>query len=208
MLKIASYSLQGQIVRVKLKCTCGASKVLEVQEEDQTIYFCGKCRARKTLAQLKKEASSYWRLRNWIVACESDQRVNPRVHADFPVELTVKTSAFSPPYCTLHGRVVVLSSTGLLAVVEDFSESYFHDITSACRHVEINVAKPLEGFPHALTGRIVAVRYRPDTLPQGSVAIGFEGLTGEVGEMVRRYVQEHHPPTTHDLGETGRMNPP
>ena len=203
MLKIASYSLQGQVVRVKLKCTCGNGKIFEVQEESHTLYFCGKCRSRKTLAQLKKEASSYWRLRNWIVACEPDQRANPRIHADMPVEMTVKTSAFSPPYCTLHGRLVVLSATGALTVVEDFREAYFHDITSTCRYVEVSLTKPLEGFPRMITARVVAVRYRPNTLPQGSIAIGFEGLSSETSEMIRQHIQSHHRPTLNDLDATG-----
>jgi ribosomal protein L24E len=202
MLKIASYSLQGQIVRVKLKCTCSDGKIFEVQEEGTTLYFCSKCRSRKTLEQLKKEASTYWRNRSWAVDCEPDQRAQPRVHIEVPVELTVKASRYSPPYCVLHGQGVVVSETGMLVVVHDFQQSYFQDITSAYRYVEIATAKPVEGFPTSLTGRVCGVSYRPTELPRCRVGMAFEGVTTEVIEALRRYMQEHGLRTPSSLGDT------
>lgn len=191
MLKIASYSLRGQVVRVKLKCSCGNGTIIEVVEEGQTFYFCNKCRSRKTLEQLKKEASTYWRGRDWVIACEPDQRTMPRIHVDFGVELTIKASRSSPPHCVLHGRCVILSESGALVVVEDFHESYFEEITSTYRHVEIAVTEPDEGFPPQLTGRIVGVTFRPKDLPQCRIGIGFEGMADEITETLRQHIEEH-----------------
>jgi len=191
MLKIASYSLRGQLVRVKLNCTCGHSRIFEVQEEKKQIYFCGKCRSRKTLEELKKEASSYWRSRNWMIDCEPDQRVQPRIHVDFATRLTVKASHLSPPYCTLRGRCLVLSEAGMLIVVEDFREAYFQDITSAYRLAEVEMTEPVPDLPTPLTGRVVGVSYRPEELPQCRIGISLEGLGKETSDMLRRYVQAH-----------------
>jgi len=191
MIRIASYSLRGHIVRVKLKCTCGNSKIFEVKEEGETIYFCNKCRSRKTLEELKKEASTYWRTRDWIVECEPDQRTQPRIHIDYPIELTVKATRLSPPYCVLHGKMVVLSESGMLAIVEDFSESYFQDITTAYRHVEITLQRQIPGFPTRLTGRIVGVRFRRTELPKCRLGIGFSGLSDETIEMLRKHIADH-----------------
>jgi len=201
MLKISSYSLRGQSVRVKLKCTCGNNKIFEVKENDKCVYFCSKCRSRKTLEELRKEASSYWRSRTWMIECEPDQRAHPRVQADFGVDLTIRASRYSPPYCTLHGRCVVLSETGMLAVVEDFRESYFPDITSAYRFAEIAAVKPAEGLPTSLTGRIYGVRYRPDELPQCRIGVAFEDLSKEAIEALRHYVEQHTSGVPSDLPE-------
>jgi len=201
MLKIASYSLRGQVVRVKLKCACGNSRIFEVRENETLVYFCSKCRSRKTLEELKKDASSYWRGRSWIIECESDQRAQPRVRTDFAAELTIKASRYSPTYCVLHGRCMVLSETGMLIVVADFRESYFQDITSAYRFGEVTISKPAGELPSPLTGRIVGVRFRPDELPQCRIGITFEGLSKEATEMVRRYVQEHSQAGPADTGE-------
>ena len=190
MLKIASYSLRGQVVRVKLKCSCGNSRIFEVREDDTLIYFCSKCRSRKILDELKKDASSYWKSRSWILECEPDQRAQPRARTDFPVEVTIRASRYSPAYCVLHGRCGMLSETGMMIMVEDFSESYFQDITSAYRSAEATILKMVEGLPVSLAGRIVGVRYRPEELPKCRIGIAFEGLTKEAGEAVRRYVQE------------------
>jgi len=191
MLKIASYSLRGQVVRVKLKCTCGNGKIFEVQEEGRTFYFCGKCRARKTLEQLKKEASTYWRGRDWVIECEPDQRTQPRIHVDFGTELTVKATRYSPTYCVLHGRFVVLSESGCLVLIEDFNESYFDEVTSTHRYVEIVVTKPDKDFPSRLTGRIVGVTFRPEQLPKCRIGLAFENLSEKVIEALRQYIQEH-----------------
>lgn len=191
MLKIASYSLRGQVVRVKLKCTCGDGKILEIQEDGETVFFCSRCRNRKTLEQLKKEASTYWRSRKWVVECEPDQRVQPRIHVDYGVELTIRATRYSPTYCSLHGRMLVLSESGALVVVEDFKESYFEDITSAYRYVEVALTKPIESFPPHLTGRIVGVRFRPDELPLCRIGIGFEGLSEEDSNLLRQHIEQH-----------------
>jgi hypothetical protein len=196
LLKIASYSLRGQVVRVKLRCSCGDGKIFEVQEEGKTYYFCNKCRTRKTVDELKKEASTYWRGRDWIVECEADQRTLPRIHVDFPVELTVKATRYSPAYCQLHGNLVVLSLSGTLAVVTDFQEAFFKDITSTYRQVEIATAKPVESFPPQLSGRIVGVRFRPDELPQCRIGIGFEDLSEEASEALRAHIAKHIEDTT------------
>jgi len=201
MLKISSYSLRGQLVRVKLKCTCGNSRIFEVQEYGKHVYFCSKCRSRKTLEELKKEASSYWRSRNWTIECEPDQRAQPRVQADIPVTVTVKATQYSPEYCTLSGRCVILSESGMLVLVSDFRESYFSDITSACRYAEVTGDEPLRNLPSPLVGRIVGVKYRPDQLPQCRVGVAFESLGKEATEAVRRFVQARTPSTSQEFGE-------
>jgi hypothetical protein len=155
----------------------------------------------KIIEELKKDASSYWRGRSWIIECESDQRAQPRVRTDFAAELTIKASCYSPTYCVLHGRCMVLSETGMLIVVADFRESYFQDITSAYRFGEVTISKPAGELPSPLTGRIVGVRFRPDELPQCRIGITFEGLSKEATEMVRRYVQEHSQAGPADTGE-------
>ena len=205
MLKIASYSLRGQVVRVKLKCTCGNNRVLEVHENQTIVYFCGKCRARRTLDELKKDASSYWRLRGWVVESEPDQRAQPRVRADFPVELTVKASRYSPAYCVLHGRCAMISASGMLAVVEDFQEAYFQDITSAYRFVDVTAAQKVESLPVSVTGRIVGVRYRAGELPQCRIGIAFEGLTQDANDMIGRYI---HDQAAASPAEGGDRTPP
>lgn len=191
MLKIASYSLRGQIVRVKLKCTCGHGQIFEVQENGETVYFCEECRERKTLEDLKKEASTYWRGRDWVVECEPDQRTQPRIHVSYPVELTVRATPYSPPYCIMHGRCVVLSESGTLIVVNDFSESYFQDITSTYRHGQLALTEATEGFPPVLTGRVVGVTFRHDELPQCRIGFGFEGLSEEANTAIRRHIEDH-----------------
>ena len=193
MLKIASYSLKGQSVRVKLKCTCGEGKIFEVEEEGQRHYFCGKCRSRKTVEELKKEASTYWRGHVWIVDCESDQRAKPRIHVNYAVELTVKATRYSPSYCVLHGELVVLSESGALVVVEDFQEKYFQDVTTTYRYVELAAARAIPTFPSMLTGRVVGVRFRPDELPKSRVGIAFEGLSDEMAEALESHINEHKP---------------
>ena len=191
MLKIASYSLRGQVVRVKLKCTCGAGKIFEVQEEGETIYFCEKCRARKTLEDLKREASTYWRGHDWVVECESDQRIQPRIHVNYAAELTVRSTRYSPPYCVMHGHCVVLSESGTLVVVDDFEESYFQDITSTYRHGEITLTQAVQGLPSVLTGRIVGVTFRHNELPQCRIGIGFEGLSEDATAAIKRHIEDH-----------------
>jgi hypothetical protein len=189
MLKITSYSLKGQVVRVKLKCTCGNGKVFEVQEAGRKFYFCEKCRSYKTLEDLKREASTYWRGHDWVIECEADQRTAPRIHVQFAIELRIRATPFSPMYCVLHGICPVLSESGMLAQASDFEERYFQDITSSYRHVEIAVMDRGQGLPALLTGRIVGVRYRPDELPVCRIGIGFEGLTDEAVEALHAYVQ-------------------
>jgi len=191
LLKIASYSLRGQVVRVKLRCSCGEGKIFEVQEEGKTYYFCGKCRTRKTVDELKKEASTYWRGRDWIVECEADQRTLPRVHVDYAVELTVKATRYSPAYCALHGNLVVLSESGTLAVINNFEEAYFKDITSTYRHVELTTVKPVETFPPQLTGRIVGGKCRPDELPRCRIGVAFDELSEETLETLRQHILIH-----------------
>jgi hypothetical protein len=198
VLKIASYSLRGKVVRVRLRCSCGEGKVFEIQEEGRTFYFCDRCRTRKTLDELKKDASTYWRGREWVVECEADQRALPRIHVDYPVELNVKATRYSPAYCTLHGNMLVLSQSGTLAVVKDFKEDYFKDITSTHRQVELATAKPVEDFPPQLTGRIVGVRFRPDELPQCRIGIGFEELSDDAVEALRQHIAAHIDQTTNE----------
>ena len=189
MLKIASYSLRGQVVRVKLKCTCGNGRVFEVDEEGKRFYFCGKCRSRKTLEELKKEASTYWRGHEWVIECEPDQRTQPRIHAHFGIHLTIKAARHAPTYCTLNGSCVVLSESGMLALVDNFQEHYFQDITSTYRYVEITSGGP-PGLPPLLTGRVVGVRFRPDELPRCRIGVGFEDLGAPVAENLRKYIEE------------------
>jgi len=191
MLKIASYSLRGQVVRVKLKCTCGNGRIFEVHEDGVVVYFCSKCRGRKTLDELKKDASSYWKARSWIIECEPDQRAQPRTRVDFAADVTIKASRYSPPYCLLHGQCVMLSGTGMLIVVRDFTEAYFQDITSAYRFGDVTLPQAVEHLPTSLMGRIVGVRYRPEELPQCRVGLAFEGLGQEAMEGVRRYLAAH-----------------
>lgn len=191
MLKIASYSLRGQIVRVKLKCTCGTGRVFEVQEEGETVYFCEKCRERKMLDELKREASTYWRGRDWVVECEADHRTQPRIHVAYPIELTVKENSHSPSYCVLHGQYVVLSESGTLIVVEDFRESYFQDITTTYRYVEAVLSDTVEGFPPVVTGNIVGVNFRHDELPRCRIGVGFEDLSDEANAAIRKHIEDH-----------------
>ncbi|MCX8038486.1 MAG: PilZ domain-containing protein [Candidatus Sumerlaeia bacterium] len=190
MLKIASYSLQGQTVRVKLKCSCGAAKVIGVSEENKTIYYCVRCRSRKTLDQLKREASSYWRKRNWVIACEPDQRANSRIHVQFPARLTVRASPSDSPRFVFHGQCRVISASGALIVVDDFQESCFQEITTTHRHAEILMEHRLEFLPPTLVARIVAVRYRPETLPKCDIAVAFVGLSSDLQNRLREYIEK------------------
>ena len=176
MLKIASYSLRVQKVRVKLKCTCGEGRVFEVEEQGELHFYCTKCRARKTLQELKIEASTYWRSRDWVVECETDQRSTPRIHVDYDCRVSIKATRYSPSYCVLHGRMVVLSESGALVVVNDFKEDFFQDITTTYRHAEIELTESIEDLPAVLIGRVVGVRFRPDELPKCRIGVAFDSL--------------------------------
>lgn len=191
MIKIANYSLIGNTCVLKLKCSCGFSRILEVEEEGQTYYFCGKCRARKTLRQLKEESSTYWQGREWKVQCEADERVQPRIHTEHEVLLKVRATRYSPPYCELHGEIVVLSESGCLALVRDFKKEYFDEISTVYRNVVINFVGPSDGVLPSLGGRIVAVRFTQAELPRARVAIGFEGLNEDKLDALQAHIAEH-----------------
>ncbi len=196
MLKIASYSLQGQNVRVKLKCSCGAGKVFAVSDENKTVYYCTRCRSRKTLDQLKREASSYWRKRNWIIACEPDQRAHSRIHVQYPAQMKVRASPADLARFVFHGQCRVLSASGALIVVDDFQESCFQEVTTTHRHAEIALERRPEFLPPILVGKIVAVRYRPDTLPQCNIGVAFVGLSADIQGRIREYIEKQRATST------------
>lgn len=188
MLKIASYSLRGQIVRVKLKCTCGESRIFEVEEDGLKYFYCERCKDRKSVDQLRSEASTYWRKREWVVDCEADQRKKPRIRVDYGIELVVKATRYSPAYCGMHGRMVTLSESGALILVDDFDKDYFQDITTTHRYAEIRFTSGIDGLPPVLAGRIVGVRFRPDELPDCRIGISFDELTDVQSELLKQYV--------------------
>jgi len=189
MIQIANYSPDGPKFRVRLKCTCGAQRVLKVTKGDEATYQCANCGAQATLHSLKDEATMYWRGRTWEVVCEEENKVEI-APVQYPAVLEARERRFSPLCRKLTGYCTELSAVDLLFVAKDFKKEYFQELSAKKRFASVSLTKPVAGLPSILRGSIVEIKFRDEELPRCRIRVAFQNLDAKKQKEVNTHLEE------------------
>ncbi|MFC1601516.1 hypothetical protein ACFL34_04125 [Candidatus Sumerlaeota bacterium] len=189
MIDIASYSLKGDKVFVKLKCECGNRRMVRSGDGDEMKLRCPECNANTTLGELRNAATLYWQSRPWEVDAVAERRSAPRHDVEIPVTLKFRASRESPVYCTLNGCCVVLSEHGVLCLVDNFEEELFPSLTTQQRFVVVCATNPPAMFPSEVYTRLVGIKYKKEQLPLCQVTLSLRESLPAMQEQVKEYIQ-------------------
>jgi len=190
MLEVVDYRVDGMSLRVRLKCSCGGRKIVKVKEDGKEYYSCAKCGSRATLAELKRNATTYWQGRPWEVECEEPKTHSARVYVNYPATLEAQAHRYASPCCTLTGRCVELSISGLVFVAENFKVSYFEPLSTEHQHAVVKFSPPVRGLPPVLHGSIVGIKFREEELPLCNIRVAFRDLLGPEESLVSEHIEE------------------
>ena len=174
MIEILNYKLSDTAVHVKLKCRCGEQKIIASAEGAETVFHCSKCRTQRTLSDLRKDASGYWRDRKWRLDTIEDRRKAERFELDIPLTIDIKKAADALVHCTFSGNLVSLNNKGALCLIDNFKEKYFPELSDTHRVAVVHSLSPPADFPAEFTARIVGIKYEKNTLPLCSFAVSFK----------------------------------
>jgi hypothetical protein len=190
MLKILDYRVDGFKLRVRLKCSCGGRRVLKVMQDNEVHYQCAECKGMVSLASLKKEATTYWRGRNWEIECEEPKKPLEHIYVDYAACLIAQAHRYAEPFCTLTGNCIEISQSGLLFVAKDFAVKYFEGMSTENRHAVVQFTKRVHGLPPELHGSIVEIKFNEKELPLCRIRVAFENLPKDAETALAGHLTE------------------
>jgi len=177
MLKILDYRVDGFKLRVRLKCGCGGRRILKLVQGNEVHYQCANCKATESMANLKKEATTYWQGRNWDIECEEPKKASEHVYVDYAATLSAQPHRYAEPFCTLTGHCIEINESNLVFVAKDFAVHYFEGMSSENRHAVLRFTKMVRGLPTELHGSIVEIKFNEKELPVCRIRVAFESLS-------------------------------
>jgi hypothetical protein len=190
MLEVVNYRVDGMKLRVRLKCACGACRVIKTMKNNEEYYQCVSCKAEASLRKLKSEASAYWQGRRWEIECEESKKPSRGVFVDYAARVSAQAHRSGEPYCVLTGHCVEISESGLLFIARDFLPSYFQGMRCDNRYAVVDFIRPVKGLPPTLRGSIVEIKFLEEKLPLCHIRIVFERLPDVEQGMIRAHLIE------------------